>query len=432
MKTFTKSIPIVIGIMAAFLLMGGNVARAQLYMKIQATFASEVLGIEKHVNVYLPSDYYVYPNQDYATVYYLHGGGGNQNEGHTSANLYYAMHSQDTTIDSPPAIFVCPDASCAPYLGSMYMNSELYGNYEDYIMQDVIGFVESNFRAKPDKNFRMISGISMGGYGSASLSSKYPEKFRACVPMSGGFSKDSMLYNFRTRCYQEQGTYNLNYTNGFYTSGFFTLCGGYSPNMDIEPYHIEIPFDTLGNWQDTVLSKWSEHEVIRRVKDLPDENELAWFLICGKQDELAFFPSHREFTDSLDFYGIGYDTSYFEGGHVFNTESWMTAIHWLDSIINYSYLSVGISDYHQATAKINVYPNPVMDRTVVALDIRAKNPVEICIYNIAGTCLKKWQYQNQQPGLKEYMLDLKDLTQGIYSCRVQIGNEMITNKIIKL
>ncbi len=103
-----------------------------------------------------------------------------------------------------------------------------------------------------------------------------------------------------------------------------------------------------------LLSKWSQHEVIRRVKDLPDENELAWFLICGKQDNLAFFPSHREFTDSLDFYGIGYDTSYFEGTHEFDTESWMKAIHWMDSIIDHSYKTLGISEYRQAFGNINV------------------------------------------------------------------------------
>jgi hypothetical protein len=272
----------------------------------------------------------------------------------------------------------------------------------------------------------------MGGYGSASLSSKYPEKFRACVPMSGGFSKDSMLYNFRTRCYQEQGTCNLNYPGGYYTSCLFTLCGGYSPNMAIEPYHIEIPFDTLGNWQDTVISKWSQHEVVRRVKNLPDENELAWFLICGRQDNLAFFPSHREFTDSLDLYGIGYDTSYFEGGHVFHPESWMKAIHWMDSIIIHSYQTLGIPVYREALGDFKVYPNPVSNQAVVTLDIHANDPVEICIYNTTGICLKKWQYQNQQPGPREYMLDLKDLPQGIFLCRVKIGNEMVTKKIIKV
>jgi S-formylglutathione hydrolase FrmB len=425
MKKFTI---ILMSLLCGFVL----IINAQNSIKIDASFYSEVLDEVKNVDIHLPTDYYVNPGQQYATIYYLHGGGGNQNEGNSNATLYYSLHAQDTTISSPPAIFVCPDASCEPYTGSMYVNSVLYGNYEDYIMQDVIGFVESNFRAMPDKNFRMITGSSMGGYGSASLSSKYPEKFRACVPMSGGFSKDSMLYNFRTMCYQEQGTYNLEYTNGFYTSGFFTQCGGFSPNMDIEPYHIEIPFDTLGNWQDTVLSKWSEHEVIRRVKDLPDENELAWFLICGKQDELAFFPSHREFTDSLDFYGIGYDTSYFEGGHVFNTLSWMKAIHWMDSIIEYSYLTLGIPDYLQAFGNFNVCPNPVSDKLTISYQLKEAGTARVSILDLNGKLMETVSNGFKPAGEYRFVRNISDYPQGVYLCRIQIGNETVTKKIIKV
>jgi S-formylglutathione hydrolase FrmB len=425
MKKFTI---ILMSLLCGFVL----IINAQNSIKIDASFYSEVLDEVKNIDILLPGDYYINPEQQFATIYYLHGGGGNQNEGNFRANLYYYQHAQDTTISSPPAIFVCPDASCEPYMGGMYVNSVLYGNYENYIMQDVIGFVESNFRAMPDKNFRIITGISMGGFGSASLSSKYPEKFRACVPMSGGFSKDSMLYNFRTKCYQEQGTYNLNYPGGFYTSCLFTLCGGYSPNMDIEPYHIEIPFDTLGNWQDTVLSKWSEHEVIRRVKNLPDENELAWFLICGKQDELAFFPSHREFTDSLDFYGIGYDTSYFEGGHVFNTLSWMTAIHWMDSIIEYSYLTLGIPDYRQAFGNFNVYPNPVSDKLTISYQLKEAGTARVSILDLNGKLMEIVSSGFRPAGEYRFVRNISDYPQGVYLCRIQIGNEMVTKKIIKV
>ena len=421
MKKFTI---ILISLLCGFVL----TVNAQYSMKIDASFYSEVLDEVKNVDIFLPADYYVDTVQ-YATIYYLHGGGANQNEGNYFANLYYYLHAQDTTISSPPAIFVCPDASCEPYNGSMYVNSELYGNYEDYIMQDVIGFVESNFQAKPDKNFRMITGFSMGGNGSASLSSKYPEKFRACVPMSGGFSKDSMLYNFRTKCYQEQGTYNLNYPGGFYTAVFFTLCGGYSPNMDIEPYHIEIPFDTLGNWQDTVLSKWSEHEIVRRVKNLPDENELAWFLICGKQDNMAFFPSHKEFTDSLDFYGIGYDTSYFEGTHEFDAESWMTACHWMDSIFD---ITVGIPDYRQAFGNFNVYPNPVSDKLTISYQLKEAGTALVSILNLNGKLMETVSSGFIPPGEYRFVRNISDYPQGVYLCRIQIGNEMVTKKIIKV
>ncbi|MBW6490483.1 MAG: T9SS type A sorting domain-containing protein [Lentimicrobium sp.] len=419
-------------ILISFLCSFGLIINAQNYIKIDASFYSEVLDEVKMIDIYLPGDYYINPEQQYATIYYLHGGGGNQNEGNSYALLYYYMQAQNTNNDSPPAIFISPDASCEPYAGSMYVNSVLYGNYEDYIMQDVIGFVESNFRAMPDKNFRMITGFSMGGYGSASLSSKYPEQFRACVPMSGGFSADSMLYNFRTRCYQEQGTYNLKYTNGYYTRVFFTLCSGFSPNMDIEPYHIEIPFDTFGNWQDSVISKWSQHEIIRRVKDLPEENELAWFLICGKQDNLAFFPSHREFTDSLDFYGIGYDTSYFEGTHEYDYESRMKAIHWMDSIIDHSFRTLGVFNYSHDLESFNVYPNPASDKLTISCQVKEAATVGLSIYNITGQLMGRVHIGFMPVGEQRFELNISDYKPGVYFCRVRMGDESVTRKIIKV
>jgi hypothetical protein len=278
----------------------------------------------------------------------------------------------------------------------------------------------------------MITGSSMGGYGSASLSSKYPEKFRACVPMSGGYSGDSILENFRTRCYQEQGTYNLHYPSGYYTNVFFTFCGGFSPNMDIEPYHIEIPFDTLGNWQDSVLNKWDQHEIAKRVKDLPDENELAWFLICGKQDNLAFFPSHREFTDSLDIYGIGYDTSYFEGGHTFNLESWVKAIHWMDSVIDHSFRTLGFSDYSHALKGFNVYPNPVGDKLTISFQVKEAVTAGLSIYTITGQLVERVHTGFMPVGEQRFELNIADYKPGVYFCRARIGDESVTRKIIKV
>ena len=74
MKTFTKSILI----MVAIFFVASNVSQAQLHIRIQASFYSDALDDVKNVDVYLPVDYYVNTEQDYACIYYLHGGGGDQ------------------------------------------------------------------------------------------------------------------------------------------------------------------------------------------------------------------------------------------------------------------------------------------------------------------------------------------------------------------
>ena len=265
---------------------------AQNYIRLSASFSSEALNEVKKFNIFLPPDYYVNPEQQYATIYYLHGANGDQNSGSTSAIWYYNLHGEDTTITSPPAIFVCPDGSCEPYSGSGWMNSTLYGAYEDYFIQDVIGFVESNFRAYPHKNFRTLTGMSMGGYGSFRFSVNYPEMFRACVPQSGFPSiPDTLLNTWKELYYNENGSYVPTIGNGFNTQLLLTMCGGFSPNMANPPCYVDFPFDTLGNWVDTVLNRWYQNDLSRKVKDLPDEQELSWFMICGTEDYMMV-PHH--------------------------------------------------------------------------------------------------------------------------------------------
>ena len=425
-----KKLILTISVIALFQLICTDL-NSQNFIKLDASFYSEVLDTVKKVEIYLPGDYYEHPEQQYATIYFLHGGVGDQNSGHTEAMWYYNLHSQDTTITSPPTIFVCPDGSCEPYGGSYWGNSELSGNYEDYVMQDVISFVESNFRAFSDKNFRLITGTSMGGFGSAWLSVNNPDKFRATFPYISGFLSfpDTMLNTWRTFCYEENGSYNLNPNAGSKTLLFLTGCGGWSPNMNIEPYHVEIPFDTMGNWVDTVLSKWYQFDVSRKVKDLPGENELSWFLGCGTLDYMITYPAYLIFMDSLNHYGIGHDSYFFEGGHVFDVETWMAGMHWMDSIINQSFKTLGIETVNQSLDQLRLYPNPASNQIVIVYDWHGATEIQIEIFDFLGQ--KMDGFMVFPPARKEIPIDISNYPAGTYFCKLTNGDKVFATKFIK-
>ncbi len=93
--------------------------------------------------------------------------------------------------------------------------------------------------------------------------------------------------------------------------------------------------------------------------------------------------------------------------------------------------SITLINNEMVKPDLSILPNPVNRQAVLSLNIQSKISVEICICNTTGICLKKWYFQNQQTGQVEFNLDLKDLQAGIYFCSVQIGNEMVTKKIIK-
>ncbi|MEZ5196745.1 MAG: T9SS type A sorting domain-containing protein [Bacteroidales bacterium] len=98
----------------------------------------------------------------------------------------------------------------------------------------------------------------------------------------------------------------------------------------------------------------------------------------------------------------------------------------IDSLCNITVVQNFYEEY-----EILISPNPINIQAVLSFNLTTPRPVDIRIYNTTGICLNSWQFQNQQPGQKEFKLDLKDLQAGIYFCQVQIGNKMVTKKIIK-
>ncbi len=94
-----------------------------------------------------------------------------------------------------PFIFVQPDGSLhlpnkddlknptgqLETKGSYYLNSPYMGNFEDYVVRDIIDYVDANYSTVPDKRYRGLIGGSMGGYGAMVMAIHRPEKFAACV-----------------------------------------------------------------------------------------------------------------------------------------------------------------------------------------------------------------------------------------------------------
>ncbi|MFB0561379.1 MAG: alpha/beta hydrolase [Candidatus Lokiarchaeia archaeon] len=181
---------------------------------------------DRGLHIYLPPGYFESEKERYPVVYFLHGYTGyDQKISITSTkednkNLpvklippeileqidldrfpsYAKFDELITSGELDPFIFVQPDASlrlphkdgakdffgAVQTKGSFYLNSPYTGNFEDYIVKDVIGYVDANYRTIPDKQHRGLAGGSMGGYGALSIPIHHPEKFIATASLSPG------------------------------------------------------------------------------------------------------------------------------------------------------------------------------------------------------------------------------------------------------
>jgi S-formylglutathione hydrolase FrmB len=80
-------------------------------------------------------------------------------------------------------ILVNPDAYTI-YNGSMYSSSVTIGDWESFIADDLVSYVDSHYRTIANRDSRGLGGHSMGGYGTIRIGMKRPDVFSSMYIMS--------------------------------------------------------------------------------------------------------------------------------------------------------------------------------------------------------------------------------------------------------
>jgi S-formylglutathione hydrolase FrmB len=83
-----------------------------------------------------------------------------------------------------PAIIVFPDCFTA-LGGNQYVNSSAIGPYADYLIREIIPFVDREFRTSASREYRGCFGKSSGGYGAIIHGMKYNSTWGAIADHSG-------------------------------------------------------------------------------------------------------------------------------------------------------------------------------------------------------------------------------------------------------
>lgn len=137
---------------------------------------------DRDVIVFLPPDYGKEKSRRYPVVYALHGFfiGAEQwtHEIHVPQTIEGAF-----ALGAQEMIVVLPDSKTI-YNGSMYSSSVTTGDFENFIAQDVVAYIDAHYRTIPNRNSRGLVGHSMGGYGATRIGMKHSEVFGALYIMS--------------------------------------------------------------------------------------------------------------------------------------------------------------------------------------------------------------------------------------------------------
>lgn len=85
-----------------------------------------------------------------------------------------------------PVIIVMPDGERGFYTDA---RATPQARHESAIVKDLIPFVDGAFRTVPRRAGRVVSGLSMGGYGAVKLALKHPHLFAAAASHSGALGR---------------------------------------------------------------------------------------------------------------------------------------------------------------------------------------------------------------------------------------------------
>ena len=136
---------------------------------------------ERTALVVTPPGYDENPGKRYPVVYFLHGYWA-------TPQMYQDMAKFEEAVDGAAAqgndvILVMPDGH-SKLKGGFYSSSPTVGDYETFVAQDLVSWVDGNYRTIANRESRGLAGHSMGGYGTIRVAMKHPGVFSSIYMMS--------------------------------------------------------------------------------------------------------------------------------------------------------------------------------------------------------------------------------------------------------
>jgi enterochelin esterase-like enzyme len=162
-------------------------------------YPAKTAGLTRRCLVYTPPGYNK-STDSYPVMYLLHGGGGDEEAWVSRGRVNYILDNLIAQGKAKPMIIVIPNGvitnTSAPSetpLDMLLSNKPSPGiqnmvgeKVAESMVNDLIPFIESNFRVKKGRENRALTGLSMGGYQTQLISNLYPDKFDYLGVMSMG------------------------------------------------------------------------------------------------------------------------------------------------------------------------------------------------------------------------------------------------------
>jgi S-formylglutathione hydrolase FrmB len=309
--------------------------------------ASNLLGdpSERDLFVYLPPGYEE-SDRRYPTAYLLHAYGQTAEQVVTPATdgLRWSPPVEDVLdpvfgrMGVTPMIVVIPDGN-SRYGCGQWVDSPVTGHFEQYVVRDVVAFVDAHYRTIPNSRSRGVFGFSSGGFGAWNLASRNPEVFGAMAVLSADSFLDMthkvILYKYLDSIWPEAPSGPIE--GNEWSELVYDYSATYSPNPDRPPFYVDLPVASpSGELIQEVWDRWLAFDPVVNVHDRLDNlRKLSGILLdVGFNDDYNLHWGHRLLSHYLTEAGIAHEHRENAGNHGGRArESYQMALQWLSRVL---------------------------------------------------------------------------------------------------
>jgi S-formylglutathione hydrolase len=269
------------------------------------------------VSIYLPPSYAKERGRRYPVVYLLHGYTSTDLSyfGPTGRQLHRIAERVYQTGAAREMILVMPNAMNA-YGGSMYSNSATAGNWEGYIAEDLVAYMDRNYRTLASRDSRGLAGHSMGGYGTMRIGMKRPDVFSAIYALSSCCLNEGTVRPPRGGGPSPaESIRSVEEARGDRAAqGTLARAAAWAPNPANPPLYLDLPTKN-GDVQPQIAVKWAANSPVAMLDQyVPNLKKLkAIALDIGLQDTLI--TSNHVLVDALKRVGVAHTFETYEGDH---------------------------------------------------------------------------------------------------------------------
>lgn len=285
------------------------------------------------VGVYTPPQYDAGGSSRVPVLYLLHGYTGDLAATVSSRpwepNVVQRIDRLIAGGKMPPAMLVIVDGNTR-LGGSQYVDSLHNGAYATYVVRDVIGYVDREYRTVARAEGRGVLGKSTGGFASLHLTMNYPGHFIAFASHSGDSYFRMCQVGSLLRCARTLEKYESfeAFVKAFEakekpkfeevtTLEMMAYAAAYSPTA-ARAFAFDLPIDLrTGAFRDDVWARWLSYDPTEQIPQ--KRAELAAlrlrYIDCGRRDEYGLDVGARVMAQQIREHGLEVCHEEFDDDH---------------------------------------------------------------------------------------------------------------------